>query len=120
MTSQKQIIINLLEEKEWTCTSEMYAKYMADPRKRLHEIKQMGYVLEAKKCELHNFHLGGSKMWRLVAEPTIPLPEAKNALDVDNVAKIDKTPLRASFPLKSGIFSGASSVDNSSLQTQLT
>ena len=66
MQSQKQTILNLLLDDAWHCTSEFYALYIADPRRRLCDIKKDGYVLENRKCQQHDFHKGYSKEWRLI------------------------------------------------------
>lgn len=66
--SQKEKILDLLSDKNWHCTSQMYAMYMSDPRRRLVDIKEMGYHLESRICQQHSFHKGGSKEWRLVKE----------------------------------------------------
>ena len=71
MTSQTQKIKELLESGGWHCTSEMYAMFISDPRRRLCDLKEKGFVLEAQKCKLHNYHNGGSKMWRLVSFPVL-------------------------------------------------
>src|SRR3990167_6612712 len=70
MTSQKQKILNTLIDSEWVCTSNLYALYIADVRKRLQELKEDGYIITSKKCELHDYHRGGSKMWHLISSPT--------------------------------------------------
>ena len=62
MESQKTKILNILEDKGWHCTNEFYASYMADPRKRLHELRQK-FTLEWRWCEQHDHK--GSKEWRL-------------------------------------------------------
>src|SRR3990167_4745808 len=79
MNSQTQKILELLNGGEWVCTSQMYALYMADPRRRLCDLRDKGYILEKRRCELHDYHRGGSKMWRLVSAPSTQLPEAQNA-----------------------------------------
>ena len=66
--NQKQKILNLLDDGRWHCSSEMYAMYLADPRKRLHELKQAGYILESRWCKDHP-HEGLQKQWRLIATP---------------------------------------------------
>jgi len=78
--SQQQIILDILKDDKWHCSSEFYAQYMADPRKRLHELKTKGYELENRTCELHNYHLGGSKMWRLIQPNNAILPTFKQPL----------------------------------------
>ena len=68
--SQKEKILQLLEEKEWVCTNEFYASYIADPRKRICELKDKGFVLEWRWCKTHNH--GKSKEWRLATTPVLP------------------------------------------------
>jgi len=66
--SQKNKILDLLNDSGWHCTSEFYAMYMSDPRRRLCDLRDSGYALESKRCQLHDYHNGGSKMWRLLKE----------------------------------------------------
>ena len=58
-------ILNLLFDNRWHCTSEMYGLYIADVRRRLCDLQEKGYTLESKKCELHDYHKGRSKMWKM-------------------------------------------------------
>ena len=67
--SQKQKILNLLIDREWVCTSDMYALYIADVRRRLVDLKKDGYILASRKCEQHDYHAGGSKEWHLISPP---------------------------------------------------
>lgn len=68
MNSQHQIILNILSDKGWHCTSEMRSEYMADPPKRLQELRDVkGYKFESPQlCRRHN-HRGGVKAWKLRA-----------------------------------------------------
>ena len=66
MESQKQKILNLLTDSTWVCTSQMYALYMSDPRRRIVDLKKDGYILESRKCQSHDYHRGGSKEWHLI------------------------------------------------------
>lgn len=63
-------ILNLLRQNEWTCTNFMYASFIADPRKRLEELRKEGYEMEWRWCQnpTHN-HDGHSKEWRLIKSP---------------------------------------------------
>ena len=92
MSSQINKILNLLFEGRWVCTSAMYGLYISDPRRRLVDIRERGYVLESKRCELHDYHRGGSKMWRLVAAPPDQLPEVKNGPNSSFRAIASETP----------------------------
>ena len=65
MESQKTKILELLEQSEWVCTSAMYACFMSDPRRRICDLKEKGYLLESRKCQSHDYHRGGSKEWHL-------------------------------------------------------
>ena len=83
MTPQQTQIINLLSDGEYHCpTAELFMK---DDRKRISELRKMGYEFDSppcdKKCGIN--HSSRVVMRRLMAEPTIPLPEAKNALRAD-------------------------------------
>ena len=66
--NQKTTILNMLLEGNWVCTSRMYGAYIADPRKRLCELKKDGYELISRKCEQHDFHKGYSKEWLLMGK----------------------------------------------------
>ena len=68
--SQQKRIMNLLEQERWVCTNELYALWIADPRKRLCELRDKGVKMEWRWCEHpgHN-HDGQSKEWRLLREP---------------------------------------------------
>ena len=83
MESQKQKILNLLLDNEWSCTSAMYALYMSDPRRRIVDLKKDGYILESRKCESHDYHRGGSKEWRLIS-----LPNHKTEAPIPNTIKL--------------------------------
>lgn len=78
--TQKDKILNLLQQNEWTCTSQMYALYIADVRRRLCDLAQDGYELESRKCRQHDYHAGGSKEWRLIQKKSlgVPLPPQQN------------------------------------------
>jgi hypothetical protein len=64
-TSQQTKILNLLDDGKWHCTSEFYAMYIADPRKRLHELREQKQPLEWRWCKTHDYHAGQQKEWRL-------------------------------------------------------
>lgn len=65
--SQHEKILNKLSDGNWHCSSELYALFIADPRTRICELKKLGYQLEDRRCQQHNFHEGGSKEWRLLS-----------------------------------------------------
>jgi queuine/archaeosine tRNA-ribosyltransferase len=65
-TSQQTKILNLLDDNQWHCTSQFYSMFIADPRKRLHELREQGKQLEWRWCKTHNFHSGQQKEWRLI------------------------------------------------------
>lgn len=81
--SQHQKILTLLDKGDWVCTSSMYALFIADPRKRLCELKEKGYQLESRRCQQHNYHDAGSKEWRLTDSlPTVIKQLEKEAFNV--------------------------------------
>ena len=61
--TQKEKILSILEDGNWHCTNEFYASYMADPRKRLHELRQK-FTLEWRWCQQHDHKK--SKEWHLI------------------------------------------------------
>ena len=73
-TTQKNKIINLLDDGGWHCTSEFYAMFIADPRTIMAKLKKEGLVL-SRWCKKHP-HAGSQKEWQLVggsAQPVVPL-----------------------------------------------
>ena len=46
--------------------------YMSDPRRRLVDLKNDGYILESRKCQQHDYHRGGSKEWSLIGREDAP------------------------------------------------
>jgi len=66
--TQKGKILELLNSGDWICTSQMYALYIADVRRRLCDLQKDGHKLESRKCQQHNYHEGGSKEWRLMPQ----------------------------------------------------
>lgn len=85
-TAQKIKILDLLREREWVCVEDMTKLFIVDYRRRLVDIQRMGYELESKKCKLHTYHKGGSKMWRLKVKPPkhefipVTLPDGTRAM----------------------------------------
>ena len=77
--TQHQKILSLLADRNWVCTNSFYASYIADPRTRIVELKKKGYLLEWRWCQSHPHNK--SKEWRLMAVPTIPLPEAPQSVN---------------------------------------
>jgi len=103
MNSQTQKILELLNGGDWVCTSQMYALFMADPRRRLCDLRDKGYVLEKERCKLHSYHKGGSKMWKLVSSPSFPLKLARSEelapKTTHNTFKINHGAVLAQSPL---------------------
>ena len=71
--SQQQLILDLLKDGQWICSSQFYASFIADPRTRICELKKKGYLLENRKCEQHDYHRGFSKEWKLLDIPVLSL-----------------------------------------------
>lgn len=69
--SQKEKIIELLNQKEWVCVTEMMALYIPDYRRRLCDLKEDGFILTARRCTQHN-HSGGVQEWHLVHKSDAP------------------------------------------------
>lgn len=63
MISQQNKILNLLDDLQWHCTSEMAALYMVDYRRRLVDLKEKGYQFETRRCIIRKFDL--VKYWEL-------------------------------------------------------
>lgn len=87
--SQVQRIIDALEDGAWHCTSQFYADFMADPRRRMMDIKNRGYTLESRVCRSHAYHNGQSKEWRMTKIPikltktfSVNLPEGRKVIEV--------------------------------------
>ena len=71
MKSQVQRIIDALSDGKWHCTSEFYGDFMADPRRRMIDIKERGFYLHSRKCQRHPYHSGGSKEW-IMGKESLP------------------------------------------------
>ena len=84
--SQKQIILNILSDKNWHCTNEFYSSYMADPRKRISELKDKGYLLEWRWCQSH-LHKK-SKEWHLIEKS--PILENLNKMSLKMLKELPK------------------------------
>lgn len=82
---QRLKILDLLKSQEWTCVEEMTKLYIVDYRRRLVDIKRMGYELESRKCTQHSYHGGGSKEWRLASSPKKAPIFIKNPLNGEMV-----------------------------------
>ncbi len=66
--SQKSKIINLLDDAQWHCTSEMYQMYMSDPRTIISKMRKDGYNLVSRWCQSHK-HEGMQKQWKMIDTP---------------------------------------------------
>lgn len=64
--SQQNKILNLLEDGEFHCTSEMAALYMVDYRRRLVDLKVKGYLFVNRRCQKHAHPM---KEWKLISSP---------------------------------------------------
>lgn len=80
--SQNAKILKALKEGGYHCTSEFYADYMADPRRRMKDIQEAGYELLSRPCQKHQFHTGPSREWSLKdsLKPTITYQTATHIL----------------------------------------
>jgi len=67
--TQHDKLLKILEDRQWHCSSEFYASFIADPRSRISELKNLDYQLEWRWCQSHNYHDGHSKEWRLISTP---------------------------------------------------
>lgn len=65
-TNQKTLIINILDDGNFHCSSEFYREYIADPRSRISSLKKDGHQLEWRWCKSHSYHDGNQKEWRLI------------------------------------------------------
>lgn len=65
LTPQHKRILDWLEDGNYHCGVEM--TYMIDMRKRVSEMKVLGYEIEGKRCNLHR-HDSGVYMRRWVKE----------------------------------------------------
>ena len=69
--SQHQKILNILSDRKWHCTNEMYASYIADPRTRITELKKKGYILLWQWCKTHPHNK--SKEWQLLGNTKLQI-----------------------------------------------
>ena len=64
--SQQKIILEILSDGNWHCSSEFYSSFIADPRIRIFELKKSGHFLIWRWCEQHKHKK--SKEWRILGE----------------------------------------------------
>lgn len=69
--TQKERMLGLLKSKPWVCSSEFYAQFIADPRRRLCDLKEDGHELEGRRCTQHSYHTGVTKEWRLLPKEIV-------------------------------------------------
>ena len=101
MNSQTQKIKELLVDGDWHCVNEFIDTYCVDYRRRITDLKEKGYILDGRKCELHDFHRGGSKMWRLIGQTSHSTLANFNEKppEIHNYPKIGLGPNNAQKPL---------------------
>lgn len=51
MTPQHNKILNLLSDNRWHCGTEILQLFIKDDRKRISELKKMGYVILSERCD---------------------------------------------------------------------
>lgn len=68
IVTQTKRILEILQDSQWHCVNEFIDLYSIDYRRRLKDLKDKGYTLLNRKCEMHR-HIGGSKEWKLWGEP---------------------------------------------------
>ena|SRR3990167_10210255 len=81
MTPQHQKILELHDDGGWHCSTEI--EYIRDQRKRVSELRQMGYVFEKLSCDSRcgHSHNSGLLMRRLVKTPEPNLESRKEWRD---------------------------------------
>ena len=118
MNTQLNKILNVLEDFRWHCVNEFIDTYCVDYRRRLKDIKDKGYILESAKCTIHEFHRGGSKMWKLLDTPKNPQNDPKR---YQGSTPLPQNPNLGGKTGQIGIsVLEPSSVDNAYSQSQLT
>ena len=75
--TQANIILELLESKEWSCVTEMMSKFIPDYRRRLVDLRERGIEMESKSCTLHNHESKNMKMWKLLNQRPYKIRELK-------------------------------------------
>ena len=77
--SQLTRIADVLEDGAWHCTSQFYGDFISDPRRRMIDLKERGFILESRPCKSHPYHNAMQKEWRSMGyekpESQIPLTE---------------------------------------------
>lgn len=62
--TQKETILQILNEVEWVCGIEFQQKYIPEYRTRINEIRKDGFTVEARRCTQHP-HRGIMQEWSL-------------------------------------------------------
>lgn len=93
--SATQKILNLLSDQKWHCGQEITNLYIKDDRRRITDLKKIGYVIESQRCNLPgHIHPSGLFMRRLVGTPQDYVrPESSFSKTVSKISQneIDKT-----------------------------
>src|SRR6185436_4436638 len=97
MKSQQRKILEILMDQSWHCTSEMYALYIADPRKRLNELKKQGYNLVWRWCETHKHNK--SKEWMLLNAKDSPQKDTSKQIENSEIPSNTQTRQQQMRPL---------------------
>lgn len=66
--TQKESVLQLLNQAEWVCGREFLANYLQEYRTRINEIRKDGFTIEARRCTQHQ-HRAGMQEWSLVQKP---------------------------------------------------
>lgn len=74
---QKTRVLEMLASGLWICSSSFLKEYIPEYRSRINELRKEGYQVQAVKCNLHDYHEGNSRMWRLLSIPTKVAPTPK-------------------------------------------
>jgi hypothetical protein len=62
--TQKESIIQILNQAEWVCGTVFLQNYLQEYRTRINELRKDGFTVEARRCSQHQ-HKAGMQEWSL-------------------------------------------------------
>lgn len=65
--TQKQTILQLLNQAEWICGTIFQQNYIPEYRTRINELRKDGFTVEARRCTQHP-HKAGMQEWHLAVK----------------------------------------------------
>lgn len=72
-STQKQTILELLNQNEFVCGTVFQNNYIPEYRSRINELRKDGFTIEARRCTQHQ-HKGSMQEWSLRPRQTQEMP----------------------------------------------